>query len=88
MTNPNVYQGTHIATNTTTTVFSGQGVLHTIVVNTTAAGTITVNDGATAVAILKASVAEGTYTFDVQIAANLSIITAAASDITVTWAKG
>ncbi len=84
-------QYTHIATNTTTQVFSGKGRLHSIVVNTTAAGAITLADVVSnttpAIAILKSSIAEGTYLFDIAISAGLCITTAAASDITVCWSK-
>ncbi len=82
------YQKTNITTNTTTAVFTGRGTLHTIVINTTAAGSITLQDGSTAFAVLKASIGEGTYTYDVSIANGLNVVTAGASDVTVTWTKG
>lgn len=79
----------HIASATTTQVKSGRGTLHSIVVNTTAAGAITVSDstsaGTPAIAILKASIAEGTYTFDCNFSTGLRITTAGASDITVNF---
>lgn len=86
------YVPTYISTNTTTQIFTGKGVLHAIVVGTTAAGAITVADG-TAVssatfAVLKSSVAEGTYRFDCACATGLRITTAASSLITVIWAQG
>lgn len=85
-------QYTNISTNTTTTIFTGKGFLHSIVVNTTANGSIKIIDntsGTTAnVGTLKASIAEGTYLYDVAISAGLIIITAAASDITVCWRQG
>lgn len=91
MTNPDIYQKTYIATATTTQVFTGTGVLHSIVVNSTAAGTVTVIDGTSGstpnVAVLKASIVEGTYLYDCAVATGLRIITGAASDITVTWTK-
>lgn len=89
--NPSVQQWTYtnIATNTTTAVKSGQGMLHTIVINTTAAGAITIYDNTAAsgtkIGTLKASVAEGTYIYDVAFTTGLTIVTAAASDITVSW---
>lgn len=80
---------TNIATATTTIVKTGAGVLHKIVVNTTAAGAITVYDNkaasGTKIATLKASIAEGTYTYDASFTTGLTIVTAAASDITVTY---
>lgn len=79
----------NIATGTTTTVCATAGVLHSIVVNKTAAGTIAVNDGAAAavaiIGTLKASIVEGTYLFDVAFSDSLEIVTGAASDITVCY---
>lgn len=75
----------HIATNTTTTITASQGLLHSIVVNTTAAGSITVSDQNGTIAILKSNIAEGTYLYDVAFSGYLKIITAAASDITVAY---
>ena len=78
---------TNITTATTTLVKTGAGILRGIQVNTTAAGTIGVFDGLTAVnpiGTLKASVVEGTY-FQVpaRLKTGLTIVTGAASDITV-----
>ncbi len=75
----------HIATATTVTITASQGVLHSIVVNTTAAGTITVSDKNGTIAILKSNIAEGIYLYDVAFSGYLKIITAAASDITVSY---
>lgn len=79
----------NITTNTTTLVKTGRGFLHSIVVNTTAAGSITVYDGldatGTKIATLKSSVAEGSYLYDVQFGVGLTIVTAASSDITATY---
>ncbi len=92
---PNAYK--HISTGTTTQIYTGQCVLVDIVVNTTAAGTITVydetgSDTTNVVAILKASVAEGTYSFGqpagITLTRGLKIVTAAASDITVVFRVG
>lgn len=83
------YSRAYIATATTTQVKSGAGFLHCITVNTTAAGAISVIDntsGSTVnIASLKASVAEGSYCYDVPFTTGLRIITAAASDITVSY---
>lgn len=83
------YNQTHISTATTTTVKSGSGYLESITVNTTAAGAITVYDNTagsgTVIAILKASIAEGTYTYKCEFLTGLTIVTAGASDITVTY---
>ncbi len=64
-------------------VAEGNGTLHGIAVNTTAAGTITIADATGTIAVLKASIAEGLYLFDVNFAGYLSVVLAAASDITV-----
>lgn len=85
------YQQTYLATNATTQVFSGKGVLHAITIGETAAGAISVIDGTSGstvnVSSLKTSIAEGTYRFDCSISAGLRIILAAASKITVTWSQ-
>lgn len=80
----------HIAYAGTTVVSTGQGVLKRIVVNTTAAGAITVYDSEAAsgkvIAILKSNIGEGTFEFDVPFGTGLTVVTAAASDITVVFA--
>ena len=83
------YIARNITTGTTTTVKSGSGVLKAITVNTTAAGAITIYDNtaasSTEIGTLKASVAEGTYEYNVSFDTGLTIVTAAASDITVSY---
>ena len=85
------YTPTNITTTTTTQVATGRGVLHTIVVGTTAAGAITIMDGTasstTVIGTLKSSIAEGTYTYDCVFSKGLRVTTAASSDITVNWAQ-
>lgn len=85
------YQYTNITTNTTTQVFTGRGRLHSIVIGTTAAGAISLIDntaGTTAnIGTMKASIAEGTYLYDISISKGLRIVTAGASDITVCWSQ-
>ncbi len=84
-----LFQPAYIATATTTTVKSGTGRLHSITVGETAAGAITVYDNTagsgTIIAVLKASIVEATYTFDVKFTTGLTIVTAGASKITVSW---
>ena len=63
--------------------FTGPGELFAIVVNTTAAGAVTVSDSAGTIATLKASIAENTYYYEVAVSGYLKISLAAASDITV-----
>lgn len=84
------YNFTNIATNTTTLVKTGGGILHGITINTTAASAITVYDSLTAtgtkIATIAASPAIGqNFTYDVSFTIGLTIVTAGASDITVSW---
>ena len=82
---PSKYQ--NITGAATTTVRSGAGILRKIVVNTTAAGTITIYDNTagsgTKIGTMKASIVEGTYIYDCRFQTGLTIVTGAASDITV-----
>ena len=85
------YKPKNISTAVTTVVRSTPGTLHSIVVNSTSAGAITVYDSAsvaagTVIATLKASVAEGTYLYDVDLTNGCVVVTAGASDITVSTA--
>ncbi len=78
---------TYIATNTTTVVSNGPGKLWRIIIGETAAGAITIYDNTeasgTAKAVLKASIAEGSYEFGMEFKTGLTIVTAGASKITV-----
>lgn len=73
----------------TTTITVQAGVLHSIVINTTAAAAITVYDGPNAssptIAVFQASAGLGTYLYDVEFADGLTFVLAGASDITVAW---
>ena len=68
-------------------VKSGAGHLRSITINTTAAGTITVYDNTaasgTVIAVIQASVSPQTLEYNVTFGTGLTIVTAAASDITV-----
>jgi hypothetical protein len=81
--------GSYISSATTTTVKSGAGTLHTIVVGETAAGAITIYDNTaasgTTIMVLKSSIVEGTYVFDRDFSTGLTIVTAAASKIHVSY---
>ena len=86
------YSSAYISTATTTQVYTGYCNLVSITVNTTSAGSITVYDetgsGNTKVkAVLKASVAEQTFFYQMNMSTGIKIITAGASDITVTYSK-
>ncbi len=87
MTNSYLYQ--NINTATTTTLKTGRGKLHTITLGLTAAGAITVYDNTagsgTIIALLKSSIAEQTFIFDVSFTTGLTIVTAAASDLTISF---
>lgn len=83
------YSAKNINSATTTVIKSRCGYLHTLTVNSTAAGSITIYDGlntsGSVIAVLKASIAEQTFIFDVGFSIGLTIVTAAASDITISY---
>jgi hypothetical protein len=84
------YNKVHIADAASTLVYSGPCVLRYITVNTTAAGATTVADALSdttpVVAILKSSIAEGTYRYDCVMATGLFVKTGHADqDITVVY---
>jgi hypothetical protein len=64
-------------------VATGTGTLHSIIVNTTAAGAVTVADATGTIAVLKVSIGEGTYVYDCAWHGYLSVLPAAASDLTI-----
>lgn len=84
-----LFTSAYISTATTTTVKSGPGRLHAITITETAAGAITVYDNTagsgTIIAAFKASVVEGTYTLNVKFTTGLTIVTAGASKLTVSY---
>jgi len=77
--------GVRITTATTTVIKTTPGMLYRIIIGTTAAGAITINDGAATLAVLKASIPEGSYAIGVHFRTSLSIVTAGNSDITVVY---
>lgn len=85
----NVNKYAYISSAETYNLCTGGAVLESITVGETAAGTITVQDvlpsGAVTVAVLKASIAEGTYKFKVAITGTLRVVTAAGSKLTVAY---
>lgn len=91
MPQPSGYSPTYIATATTTLVYTGPCVLHTIVLGETAAGTISIYNGLTAggtlIGVLKASIAENTFLFDASCDVGICIVTAGASKLTVNWQR-
>lgn len=81
----------NISTATTTVVSAGPCLLHAITINTTAAATITLYDNTAAsgtkIATIAASPTIGSsFRFDVRCRTGLTIVTAGASDITVSFA--
>lgn len=74
---------------TAAAVKTGAGVLHAIVVNSTAAGTISVFDNSaasgTTIATLKASIGEASYRFDAAFATGLTVVLAGASNVTIVY---
>lgn len=81
-----MYKYKYISSNTTT-VFGTQpsGILHSIVIGETSVGAITISDAVGTIAVLKASIAEGTYLLDCAYTGFLSIITAGASKLSITY---
>lgn len=80
---------TRITTATTTAVKAQGGEVHRIIIGTTAAGTITLNqtiNGSTAaVVVFKASMPEGSYEIGIRFAGKIEVVTAGASDVTIVW---
>lgn len=80
---------TYISTATTTTVKSGSGFLHTITVNGGTAGTIICYDNTagsgTIIASFDSTNALNTYQFNVSFGTGLTIVTSAATKITVAY---
>ncbi len=83
------YNKTYISTATTTTIKTGQGVLHTVVVNGGTAGTVIIYDNTsgagTVIASFDSTNALATYTFDVQFTTGLTIVTGGATKVSVSW---
>lgn len=86
------YKYKYISAATTTVVGVGRGTLHNITVNATAAGVVRICDaitGTTAnIGMMKASIVEGTYGYDVVFSKGLIIDTAGASDLTISYTQG
>ena len=79
----------YLDTAATTQVHTGHCTLHSIVIGTTAAGSIKVIDGTSGttanVATLKSNIAEGTYLFDCVMGSGIRIVAAANSIFTVIY---
>lgn len=84
------YNYTNITTATTTVVKSGVGILKALTINTTTAFAITIYDNTSAagtkIGTIAASAAVGSvFEYNVAFTTGLTIVTAGASDITVSW---
>lgn len=83
------FSNAYISAIATTAIKASAGFLHAITVGETAAGAITVYDNTigagTIIAVLKASIVEQTFIFDVNFTVGLTIVTAAASKISVSY---
>lgn len=83
------YSSAYISTATTTTVKTGSGFLNSITIGETAAGAITIYDNTagsgTVLAAFKASVVENTYKIEAPFKTGLTIVTAGASKLTVSY---
>lgn len=87
------YSVLNIATNATTTLKTGPGVLHTIVINTKGGGSTatifdnTTNSG-TKIATIDTTLSTTSFTYDAAFTIGLTIVTAAsvsAADLTITF---
>lgn len=63
---------------------SSGGVLGAVIVNATAAATVVISDKRGTIATLKASIAEGTYPFNVAFSGYLKVATTSTNDVTLT----
>ena len=79
----------HFTAAATTNVKNGAGLLHAVVVNATGTAPLTIFDAtgtvATSIAILKASVAEQTYIYDLKFGTALTVQSTAAWDVTTVY---
>jgi len=83
------YNSNYIVTATTTVVKTGKGILHTITVEGGTAGTIVVYDNTAASGTVLASFSStnalATYTFDVAFSTGLTVVTSAATSLSVSY---
>ncbi len=88
----NEYQYTNITGTLTTQVATGKGKLHAVTINTAAAGSVKLIDGTAGttanIGTIKSSAAEGNYIYDTYFATGLRIVTAANTDLTISWKQG
>lgn len=86
----NINDYSHISTASTNQVFTGACTLVAVVVNTTSTGQVTVIDSISSntspiVAVLKSSIVEGVYEYNITLATGLRVQSTGTSDITVVY---
>ncbi len=91
MYNNREYNATYLSAGSTSQIFTGKGILHSIAVNSSTATVIGVYDSISSTstgttALIKASIAEGVYNYDITIANGL-YLTYGAGNYTVIWTK-
>lgn len=81
----------YISTGTTTLVATGPGLLHTVVVQGGTTGTIIIYDGiavsANIIASFDTTVALASYVFDVAFSVGLTVVTSAATKLTLSYSQ-
>lgn len=90
---PTMYSSAYKATNASTLVKTGKGVLHSVVINTkgATANTLTLYDGidntGTVVAIIDTTLAQVVLTYDIAFATGLyaTLATGTAANVTITY---
>jgi hypothetical protein len=88
MSRPNAVpacRATRITSATTTAVKTGTGIVHRIIIGTTAAGTITLNDAVGTKLVLGASFPIGSHELNIEFAGKIEVVTGAATDCTIVW---
>lgn len=85
------YSYTYISTGTTTVIATGDAILHSITVNGGTTGTIIVYDNTAASGSIIASFdttnTPANYVFDVTTSKGLTVVTSAATKVTVSWTQ-
>lgn len=86
------YSFTNLADTVSQAVVTGAGMLHAIVINTAAAGIVTIYNNTegtgTKIATLKSGLTENTYIYDIKFSTGLYVIPAAAVNITYIYRTG
>lgn len=70
-------------TGNTQTVVTGSGILHTVVLGKTAAGTITLADAQGTILAIQATAPAGTYLFDCSFGGSLTVATTASDFVCI-----